>query len=203
MSALRPLFRRRGDTMTSITTTSSSHSRSSSSSDDDDLDAITPCPPHSQPNAWLEQLERAQQTDDEQQPTHPHHHHRRPSVPRRRTRPTSWRSTLSSSDDEEPDAVDPSTLWRRMLALQRRFGCYNSARMRAALELDGGEEDAVPSQTCLDLLNDSIDTLPEEERQRLEAFLESAGAGGKGYGKVKRRRSWRERLLLPGTARGA
>jgi len=182
MSSPRTLFRRRGDTMSSTT---------SSYSGDSDEDAITPCPPHSQPNASLEQLERREQT--EQQPTH-----RRPSVhgPRRQ-RPTSWRSTLSYEAGEpdtttitDAEAVDPETLWRRMLALQRRFGCYNSARMRAALDQD---VDAVPSRTCLDLLNDSIDTLPEEERKQLEAFLGS----GKGSGK---RRSWRERLH--GTAAG-
>jgi len=31
--------------------------------------------------------------------------------------------------------VDATTLWRRMLVIQRIFGCYNSARMRAALDL--------------------------------------------------------------------
>jgi len=37
------------------------------------------------------------------------------------------------------DDIDLNTLWHRMLAIQRVFGCYNSARMRAAL--DSGVED--------------------------------------------------------------
>jgi hypothetical protein len=41
--------------------------------------------------------------------------------------------------DGEGDSVDPSRLWQKMLAIQRVFGCYNSARMRAALEM--GVED--------------------------------------------------------------
>ncbi|KAK0724632.1 hypothetical protein B0H67DRAFT_449079, partial [Lasiosphaeris hirsuta] len=65
--------------------------------------------------------------------------------------------------------VDAETLWKRMLAIQRMFGCYNSARMRAAL--DTGAEGFIPSRTCLDLLNDSIDQLPEESRRQLEEFL--------------------------------
>lgn len=34
--------------------------------------------------------------------------------------------------------IDSETLWRRMLEIQRTFGCYNSARMDAALESGEG-----------------------------------------------------------------
>lgn len=34
---------------------------------------------------------------------------------------------------EEGTDGDPERLWKRMLALQRTYGCYNSARMSAAL----------------------------------------------------------------------
>ncbi|RKU44792.1 hypothetical protein DL546_007476 [Coniochaeta pulveracea] len=63
------------------------------------------------------------------------------------------------------DGVDPSLLWQNMLAVQRAFGCYNSARMRAAVEM-GGDEGLMPSKACLDLLNDSISRLPEDARRQ-------------------------------------
>lgn len=34
----------------------------------------------------------------------------------------------------KPAELDNAVLWRRMLNLQRRYHCYNSARMSAALE---------------------------------------------------------------------
>ncbi|CZR58172.1 uncharacterized protein PAC_08063 [Phialocephala subalpina] len=55
--------------------------------------------------------------------------------------------------------------WSRMLALQREYHCYNSARLEAAVEAleNGWGEDAVqiPSRLCLDLLNEQL-----EERMR-------------------------------------
>lgn len=131
--------------------TSASSTSTTSSSSDLDLDAITPCPPHSHPNALLDAETDEAQTQPQSQRRPSNHHHRK-------QRPTSWRSTLSlapstssSSSSEqdtattspsagEPEATDPETLWRRMLALQRTLGCYNSARMRAALEQENPEE---------------------------------------------------------------
>jgi len=45
--------------------------------------------------------------------------------------------TGAQNSDFEVDSV---TLWRRMLVIQRMFGCYNSARMQAAIDL--GVEDS-------------------------------------------------------------
>lgn len=51
--------------------------------------------------------------------------------------------------------------WSRMLALQREYHCYNSARLEAAVEAleNGWGEDAVqmPSRLCLDLLNEQLE----------------------------------------------
>ncbi|KAF8864027.1 hypothetical protein BDZ45DRAFT_74888 [Acephala macrosclerotiorum] len=51
--------------------------------------------------------------------------------------------------------------WSRMLALQRKYHCYNSARLEAAVEAleNGWGEDAVqiPSRLCLDLLNEQLE----------------------------------------------
>ncbi|CAK7234647.1 hypothetical protein SCUCBS95973_009006 [Sporothrix curviconia] len=75
-----------------------------------------------------------------------------------------------------PSAVDNpfenARLWHRMLALQRRYHCYNSARMSAALE-DAQVEAVVPPRACMDLLNDSMATawLCEEARAEVAALL--------------------------------
>lgn len=56
-------------------------------------------------------------------------------------RPKSWRDQSWHFNPLHGDAddTDPTMLWRTMLAIQRTFGCYNSARMRAAIEM--GDED--------------------------------------------------------------
>jgi len=51
--------------------------------------------------------------------------------------------------------------WERMLALQREYHCYNSARLEAAVEaLEKGcriEDVPMPSRFCLDLLNEELE----------------------------------------------
>ncbi|RYP72763.1 hypothetical protein DL769_004379 [Monosporascus sp. CRB-8-3] len=56
---------------------------------------------------------------------------------------------------------DPERLWKRMLALQQIYGCYNSARMSAALS-SGDFSFLLPSKACLDLLNEHMTPLPDE-----------------------------------------
>lgn len=95
---------------------------SAASFNSDDEDAITPCPV---------ETSKPQEQD----------HHTTQSPRPRTRRSKSWRDTMWHFDplDGEGDGVDPSRLWQKMLAIQRVFGCYNSARMRAALEM--GTED--------------------------------------------------------------
>ncbi|KAK2629861.1 hypothetical protein QTJ16_000681 [Diplocarpon rosae] len=67
---------------------------------------------------------------------------------------------------EESDAE----CWEKMLALQREYHCYNSARMEAAVEaLENGwkiEEVAMPSRFCLDLLNEELKAQIENSYMR-------------------------------------
>ncbi|KAB5527970.1 hypothetical protein GE09DRAFT_409711 [Coniochaeta sp. 2T2.1] len=140
-------------------------STASFSSDDD----ITPAPL---------QKQQTRQTQPTHQTTSPSSSTSTPSPSlspqrhHRSQRPTSWRSSehyispLVPPTDEETDAT---ALWHTMLAIQRELGCYNSARMRAAVE--SGGEGPVPSKTCLDLLNDSIRHLPEDELREIDDFL--------------------------------
>ncbi|CAK7273318.1 hypothetical protein SEPCBS119000_005592 [Sporothrix epigloea] len=66
------------------------------------------------------------------------------------------------------DPFDDARLWQRMLALQRRYHCYKSARMSAAIQ-DAQVEAVVPPRACMDLLNDSMATAWLCEEARAEA----------------------------------
>jgi len=151
--------------------------RGSTSSISSDDDSITPCP------LAKEETRRMQTEHFESSPRQ----EARPQAERQR----SWRDERCHFNPLDSDAnnTDPAILWRTMLAIQRTFGCYNSARMRAAIEM--GEEDLpVPPKTCLDLLNDSITQLPEEARRELDDFLSSESCS--------RRRSsssWKRRFV--------
>ncbi|KAK0672166.1 hypothetical protein QBC41DRAFT_314333 [Cercophora samala] len=164
-----------------------SSSASSNSGYDFDDDAITPCPllettagHHTHHHSHLRDL----------QPSHhhlsPHQHKygnlsRTSSQKRPASRCESWRSSQPrpfhgyvGDDAEDEEELDTEILWKQMLAVQDRFGCYNSARMRAALE---GGDTSIPSRVCLDLINDSIGEMPEDVRERIELFLEREGSG--------------------------
>ncbi|KAI1108182.1 hypothetical protein F5Y14DRAFT_437143 [Nemania sp. NC0429] len=87
----------------------------------DDIDAITPCPiGHTTSTEAMTPIEDSQ-TDRSASPSS---FASSPNVGRRRA---------SVKALEEGTDGDPERLWMRMLALQKRFGCYNSARMSAAL----------------------------------------------------------------------
>ncbi|KAF2966524.1 hypothetical protein GQX73_g7040 [Xylaria multiplex] len=115
----------------------------------DDVDAITPCPVGSTttPTDMMMPMDDLRTT--------------------RSASPSSLRSSLDISRRrasvkalEEGTDGDPERLWMRMLALQQKFGCYNSARMSAALS-SGNVSILRPSKACLDLLNEHMATLPE------------------------------------------
>ncbi|KAI0535897.1 hypothetical protein GGR58DRAFT_419769 [Xylaria digitata] len=115
----------------------------------DDVDAITPCPVGSTTTS----TEMIMPMDDLRTT--------------RSASPSSLRSSLDISRRrasvkalEEGTDGDPERLWMRMLALQKKFGCYNSARMSAALS-SGNVSILRPSKACLDLLNEHMATLPE------------------------------------------
>ncbi|KAK3312640.1 hypothetical protein B0H66DRAFT_568568 [Apodospora peruviana] len=173
---------------------------STSSLSDDDADAITPCA-----SPALELTNTISQHKHQHQPQQSQNQHNEPHSCRTQNgtvqRSNSWRNSSTHEEqhfeDHESETVDAETLWRRMLAIQRAFGCYNSARMRAALEVGGDSSGFTPSRTCLDLLNDSIDQLlPEESKRQVEEFLEH-GEGTIGSSRASKRRSWRQRLLHP------
>lgn len=139
----------------------SSASSRASISDHEDDDAITP----------IETEERAKSYTQEK----PQQQH------------IEMRSQQTAS---KPADLDNAVLWHRMLNLQRRYHCYKSARMTAALE-DEYLEAVVPPRACLDLLNDSMATgyLCEEARAEVAALLvfvpERSRSRGGSYGDIK------------------
>lgn len=98
--------------------------------------------------------------------------------------------TSTSSSMSFSPAVETADLWRRMLAVQRIYHCYNSARISAALDNEVLQK-RIPSRACLDLLNDGISQLPEHEKQQVIYFIEH----GKAIQTRKPRRFWKIRLL--------
>ncbi|KAI1262411.1 hypothetical protein F5Y18DRAFT_159348 [Xylariaceae sp. FL1019] len=87
------------------------------------------------------------------------------------TRESNGRRRESIKALEEETGGDPVRLWNRMLALQRRYRCYNSARMSAALS-SGDISVLRPSKACLDLMNEHME-LPDEP----ECDSDSASVG--------------------------
>ncbi|KAM0282039.1 hypothetical protein ACHAQH_003245 [Verticillium albo-atrum] len=77
------------------------------------------------------------------------------------------------------DSIDVRGLWEAMLELQQRYHCYKSTRMLIAAESDGAV-DMIPSRACIDHLNDSIETLPDEGWKVLERYLARDEDGQKG-----------------------
>jgi len=108
-----------------------SSTSSFSSTDDDDM--IAPCPSEKKEARRIHAEHLATTAAPSQQ-----------ARPPQTERPKSWRNETShfSPLSGDTDDTDPTALWRTMLAIQRAFGCYNSARMRAAIEM--GDDQDVP-----------------------------------------------------------
>ncbi|KAK2001671.1 hypothetical protein LX36DRAFT_653030 [Colletotrichum falcatum] len=83
--------------------------------------------------------------------------------------PASSRGSLTGHRSSVKNA-DLEALWECMLELQQKYHCYNSTRMEIAAD----SEDAMgmmPTKYCMDMLNDSIESLPEEGWKKLSKFL--------------------------------
>ncbi|KAI6778721.1 uncharacterized protein J7T54_000755 [Emericellopsis cladophorae] len=69
-------------------------------------------------------------------------------------------------------ASDIRQLWRCMLELQERYGCYHSARIDVAMEAGDEGVDYMPNRFIIDTLNNSVlDSLPEEGWELLDKCL--------------------------------
>ncbi|RDA85871.1 hypothetical protein CP532_4915 [Ophiocordyceps camponoti-leonardi (nom. inval.)] len=100
-------------------------------------------------------------------------------------------SSTSSSDSSTTTVTDESfpprscegmteeerrSVWKCMLALQRRYGCYNSTRIDLAV--NAGEEglSLMPNPFIIDTLNHSVTHLPDEGWQMLDRSFPGMGS---------------------------
>ncbi|KAF3070764.1 hypothetical protein GL218_00925 [Daldinia childiae] len=138
----------------------------------DDIDAITPCPlTRSGPKAINESgiINSINKFQESRSPS-PCSECSSDSTHASRSR---RRESLKAL--EEGTEGDPERLWERMLALQQIYGCYNSARMSAALS-SGDVSLLLPSKACLNLLNENISFLPDETGGAFGEWKPNAGS---------------------------
>ncbi|KAI8957630.1 hypothetical protein F5Y11DRAFT_77004 [Daldinia sp. FL1419] len=138
----------------------------------DDIDAITPCP-------LTRSGPKAVQGSTVVCPINKFQESRSPS-------PCSECSSVSADASrsrrreslkalEEGTEGDPEILWERMLVLQKTYGCYNSARMSAALS-SRDVSLLLPSKACLNLLNENISFLPDKAERAFGDWKPNAGS---------------------------
>ncbi|KAI1758536.1 hypothetical protein GGR53DRAFT_260778 [Hypoxylon sp. FL1150] len=132
--------------------------KSSRSTTIDDIDAITPCPLTRSTSGEMEISELVEPIEKFQQSRSPSPCSECSSAP---SEASTSKRRQSLKVLEEGTNGDPERLWNRMLALQRAFGCYNSARMSAALS-SGDFSLLLPSKACLNLLNENMTFMPDE-----------------------------------------
>jgi hypothetical protein len=124
-----------------------------------------------------------------------HHHHHREDRPTTMDR-SRQASTCSERSCEGMTADETRDLWRCMLELQLRYGCYNSTRIDMAL--DAGDEGldlmreffssieccdsmltVIANRFIIDILNESVIDLPDEGREMLNRFLSPSSCATK------------------------
>jgi hypothetical protein len=102
-------------------------------------------------------------------------------------------STSSERSCEAMSAYQTAHLWRCMLELQERYGCYNSTRVSLAVGAGDDALDLMPSRFIIDTLNDSLVDLPEEGWEMLDSVYMRQDHHQAPKGKSKHGRFWRRR----------
>ncbi|KAF5021209.1 hypothetical protein F66182_6748 [Fusarium sp. NRRL 66182] len=80
-------------------------------------------------------------------------------------------STCSERSCEGMTVDETRELWRCMLELQLRYGCYNSTRIDMALDAGDDGLDLMPNRFIIDTLNESVVNLPDQGREMLNRYL--------------------------------
>ncbi|OTB04556.1 hypothetical protein M426DRAFT_11445 [Hypoxylon sp. CI-4A] len=146
----------------------------SSSTTVDDIDAITPCPiARGGSEEIVNVSELVNPIEKFQGSRSPSPCSECSSVPMDASR-NRRRESLKAL--EEGTGGDPQRLWKRMLALQQTYGCYNSARMSAAIS-SGDFSLLLPSKACLNLLNENMTFLPDEAEGASEEWRPNMHTG--------------------------
>ncbi|KAF9760893.1 hypothetical protein IL306_004070 [Fusarium sp. DS 682] len=79
-------------------------------------------------------------------------------------------STCSERSCEGMSLDETRELWRCMLELQLRYGCYNSTRIDMAIDAGECGVDLMPNRFIIDTLNESVIDLPDEGRELLNRY---------------------------------
>ncbi|KAF6805336.1 hypothetical protein CMUS01_14649 [Colletotrichum musicola] len=130
---------------------------------DSEDDMITPCAASTtseKPEAHVTMTEYAAAPAS---PVEPQNHHAAAAA-------SSSRPSLGAGRRTSADHADLEELWECMLELQQRYRCYNSTRMEIAADSEDAAE-MMPTRACIDMLNDSIESLPEEGWKKLSKYL--------------------------------
>jgi hypothetical protein len=72
---------------------------------------------------------------------------------------------------EALSVAETRELWRCMLELQERYGCYNSTRIDLAVAAGEQAVNLMPNRFIIDTLNSSVVNLPEEGWDMLNKHL--------------------------------
>ncbi|POR37314.1 Uncharacterized protein TPAR_02471 [Tolypocladium paradoxum] len=80
-------------------------------------------------------------------------------------------ASASSRSCEGMSADETGELWKCMLELQRRYGCYNSTRIDLAVNAGEAGLHLMPNPFIIDTLNNSVVDLPDEGWQMLDRCL--------------------------------
>ncbi|KAJ6440646.1 Cation-transporting ATPase [Purpureocillium lavendulum] len=112
--------------------------------------------------------------------------HSAASTPPPSSPPPSASSSAAVRTCEGMTAAETRELWKCMLALQQRYGCYNSRRIDLAANAGDDGVKLMPNPFIIDTLNNSVIHLPDEGWEMLDRCLRhgescaTASSGGKG-----------------------
>ncbi|KAG8419508.1 hypothetical protein J3458_004365 [Metarhizium acridum] len=107
-------------------------------------------------------------------------------------KPSTSSSSASSRSCEGMSKKETRELWRCMLHLQQRYGCYNSTRIDLAVNAGEAGIDLMPNPFIIDTLNDSLIDLPDEGWEMLDRCLRGANKEPQTQTKPKsQKKPWR------------
>ncbi|KAK9436558.1 hypothetical protein VB005_11371 [Metarhizium brunneum] len=112
-------------------------------------------------------------------------------------KPSTSPSSASSRSCEGMSQKETRELWRCMLHLQQRYGCYNSTRIDLAVNAGEAGIDLMPNPFIIDTLNDSLIDLPHEGWEMLDRCLRGANKEPQTKPKSQKKPWRRTRVGIP------
>ncbi|KJZ68972.1 hypothetical protein HIM_01175 [Hirsutella minnesotensis 3608] len=161
-----------------LSTASSCSSSSSSSSSSANAEGFPSSPSQSTRRPSLRSLWSRHDYSDDAASRRPH------------GRQDSSASTPSRRSCEGMTVDETRALWKCMLGLQRRYGCYNSTRIDLAVQAGDEGLHLMPNPFIIDTLNNSVVELPAEGWKKLDRCLMRSSPPGSPQKQKSRFRFW-------------